>query len=78
VAFWFFSATGKELGPRGYERAKHHKWLVGNINHREKSTTGKVVGENTNHRENIISGWVGNTNHREKPQIIHYFYFQDS
>jgi len=20
VAFWFFSATGKELGPRGYER----------------------------------------------------------
>ncbi len=22
VAFWFFSATGKELGPRGHERAK--------------------------------------------------------
>ncbi len=23
VAFWFFSATGKELGPRGYERVKY-------------------------------------------------------
>jgi hypothetical protein len=35
VAFWFFSATGKELGPRGYERENHHRWLVGNTNHRE-------------------------------------------
>jgi hypothetical protein len=35
VAFWFFSATGKELGPSGYERAKHHKWLVDNTNHRK-------------------------------------------
>ena len=24
VAFWFFSATGKELGPRGYERENNH------------------------------------------------------
>jgi hypothetical protein len=35
VAFWFFSATGKELGPRGYEREKYLRWLVGNTNHRE-------------------------------------------
>ena len=35
VAFWFFSATGKELGPRGYERERYLRWLVGNTNHRE-------------------------------------------
>jgi hypothetical protein len=35
VAFWFFSATGKELGLRGYEREKYLRWLVGNTNHRE-------------------------------------------
>ena len=27
VAFWFFSATGKELGPRGYERANNQYTL---------------------------------------------------
>ena len=35
VGFWYFFPTEKGLGLRGYERAKHHKWLVRNTNHRE-------------------------------------------
>ena len=34
VAFWFFFATEKELGPRGYERNEIIKCLVGNTKHK--------------------------------------------
>jgi len=36
VGFWYFFPTEKGLGPRGYERANHHKWLVRNTNHRKE------------------------------------------
>ena len=35
VAFWFFSATGKELGPPRLWASEILRWLVGNTNHRE-------------------------------------------
>jgi hypothetical protein len=31
VAFWSFFAKEKGLGPRGYERAKHHKGMTPKI-----------------------------------------------
>ena len=33
VGFWYFFATEKELSPRGYERKKIIKCLVGNTKH---------------------------------------------
>jgi hypothetical protein len=35
VAFWFFFATEKELGPRGYERNEIIKCLVGTTKHKK-------------------------------------------
>ena len=35
VAFWFFFATEKELGPRGYERNEIIKCLVGTTKHQK-------------------------------------------
>jgi hypothetical protein len=39
AAFWSFSAVGKGLSPRGYERSEMIKCLVGNTKQKEKTTT---------------------------------------